>query len=156
MPTNSSKKVVERKHNDIKSEEGSYLHEKCQNSIYVKFEVPVKEDIEGNEAPMLNQEGDITCKEELEIKEEPINFTEENYQYSQHDEPFPQISNPINHQGKNTSKNPYQCSHCDQAFSFFKNLIKHQTVHSGVKTYQCCLCDNAFYCNSSLTKHHMT
>ncbi|CAL4103299.1 unnamed protein product [Meganyctiphanes norvegica] len=80
---------VEVKHNN----------ENLKDSTLDNFEVKAKEEIKGNEEAIQISGDAIKCKEELEIKEESIYFTEETYQKT--------------HTGNKT----YQCSHCDNLLS---------------------------------------
>ncbi|CAL4169394.1 unnamed protein product, partial [Meganyctiphanes norvegica] len=131
--------LMRAKHNEIgtKPEEESYLH----NSTFGKLDVMVKEENVYNEEPMHIQNDNIRCKEELEIKEEPLDFTGENFH---------------SHQIVHTGNKPYHCSHCAKVFSSNTNLIYHKKIHTGEKPYQCTQCNKGFRSNSNLISHQRT
>ncbi|CAL4059735.1 unnamed protein product, partial [Meganyctiphanes norvegica] len=91
--------------NGIKPEGGSHFHKVLQNTTYGNFVVNVNEDIEGSEEPGQIEDDEIQFKEELEIKEEPIDFTSGNDQCSQYDQDFPHTNTPLKNQIIYTEKN---------------------------------------------------
>ncbi|CAL4088420.1 unnamed protein product, partial [Meganyctiphanes norvegica] len=151
--------IVEIKHNHengTKPESDSHLHKVLQNSTYGHFEVNFNEVIEGDDEPGQIEDDKIKVKEELRIKEESIDFTAGNDQYSQYNQECPQnnsyntpMKNPIIYTGKKT----YQCSHCDKSFSTNSDLIAHTTIHTGQKPYMCSQCVKCFTNNSSFIIH---
>ncbi|CAL4060321.1 unnamed protein product, partial [Meganyctiphanes norvegica] len=99
-----------------------------ENSTYGNFEENVNEEVEGSEELGQIEDDEIQIKEELEIKEEPIDFTAGNDQCSQYDQDFPKNNIPIKHQIIYTGNKPYQSSHCDKTFSQNVHLITHQII----------------------------
>ncbi|CAL4246674.1 unnamed protein product, partial [Meganyctiphanes norvegica] len=112
--------VFEIKHNNengYKPEEGSHLHNVLQNSTYENVKVNINKEIEGSEESGQIENDGIKVKEEIEIKEEPIDFTAGNYQCSQFEQEFPQNNTLIKNQIIYTGKKSYQCSYCEKSFS---------------------------------------
>ncbi|CAL4068331.1 unnamed protein product, partial [Meganyctiphanes norvegica] len=110
-------------------------------------------EIEGSDEPGQIEDDEIKVKEELEIKEEPIDFTAGNNHCSQYDQKFPQINTHMKNQIVYTGNKPYQCNQCDKAFSHRSSFIIHQILHTGRKPYQCSQCDKAFSRKSGLINH---
>ncbi|CAL4093912.1 unnamed protein product, partial [Meganyctiphanes norvegica] len=130
--------VLEIKHNKEngnKPESGSHFHKVLQNTTYGQFVVNVNEDIEGSEEPGQIEDDGIQFKEELEIKEEPIDFTAGNYQCSQYDQDFPHNNTPLKYQIIYTGNKPCQISHCDKSLSTNSDLITLATTQTGQKPY---------------------
>ncbi|CAL4147118.1 unnamed protein product, partial [Meganyctiphanes norvegica] len=153
---NNSNKLVELKHNNengTKPENITYHREVFHNSTDGQFGVKVTKEMDGDEEPMQIQDVEMKCKEELEIKEEPIAFTEGNYHCSQGDKTFKYNSPPIKHQSAYTGKKPYQCSQCDKAFSQNSSLSRHHRTHTVKKPFQCSQCDKAFSNKNNLINH---
>ncbi|CAL4157763.1 unnamed protein product, partial [Meganyctiphanes norvegica] len=152
---NNSKiaEIKQKNENGNKPEEDSHLHKVLQNSPYGHFEVNINEEVEGSEKPEQIEDDEIKVKEELEIKEEPIDFTAGNYQCSQYEQEFPQNNTLIKNQIIYTGDKSYQSSHCDKSFSTNSDIITH-TTHIDQKPYPCNQCDNAFSHNSSFIIHN--
>ncbi|CAL4130335.1 unnamed protein product [Meganyctiphanes norvegica] len=156
---NSNIVEIKCNENGNKPEGGSHLHKVLQNSTYGSFEVKINEDIEGSEELGQIEDDEINVKEELEIKEEPINFTAGIYQCSQYEQEYPQNSHKcslIHHQTTHTGEKPHQCRQCDKAFSRKSDLIQHHTTHTREKPYKCSQCAEAFSRKGNLIEHQRT
>ncbi|CAL4060310.1 unnamed protein product, partial [Meganyctiphanes norvegica] len=148
----------------IKSDESDYPQRVLLKSLYENFEVNVKEEIEIKEEPINIKSVDIG------IYDEPIAFTlgsnlvqhelthseQKSYQCSICDKKGSQNCLLIEHRVVHTGGKPYQCSQCDKTFTHKSYLIIHQRVHFGAKPYQCGQCDKAFSSNISLISHQKT
>ncbi|CAL4158854.1 unnamed protein product, partial [Meganyctiphanes norvegica] len=97
------------------------------------YEIPVKEEIEVYEEPLLNQDAEIQVKEETGIHVKKIH----QYLCNQCNKDFSQKGHLIIHQRTHTGEKPYQCNQCDKVFSHKCNLISHQITHTGEKPYRC-------------------
>ncbi|CAL4138455.1 unnamed protein product [Meganyctiphanes norvegica] len=148
---NNINKVVRAKLNEkcTKPDEDSYL----PNSTFGKLEIMVKEGNEDNGELMQIQDGKIKYNEELEIKEEPIDFTEDFFQNSQCNQASPHNYTTIKPQRVYTGNKPYHCSYCDKVFSTNSSLIYHKKLHTGEQAYQCSQCDKAFSTKSNFLIH---
>ena len=99
----------------------------------------------------------ITCKVEIEIKEED----EEDFNYSIMNplqctfcgKTFSQKNNLSTHMSVHTGERPYSCTMCTKTFTHRSNLNKHIRVHTGDRPYKCEVCDAKFAVKGTLNLH---
>ncbi|CAL4135021.1 unnamed protein product, partial [Meganyctiphanes norvegica] len=119
----------------IIQDESIYPQNSLRKSLYGNVEVNVKEEIEVKEEPININSVEISIAKETVICDKRI--------------AFPLGSHLVKHGLTHTEKKSYQCSIRDETLS--QNcLIKHEIVHTRDKPYQCCQCDKIFTCKSSL------
>ncbi|CAL4113359.1 unnamed protein product, partial [Meganyctiphanes norvegica] len=131
--------------NGITRDEGHYPEEIMRKSDFGIYEIKIKEE---NEEPIKSETADIELKEDLDINDGPIHFTEGSYI----------VKNESSLQGQlitNTRENTFQCSQSDEALSY-NNLMNQMRTHCGEKLYQCKRCDKEFPNKSSIIKHQRT
>ncbi|CAL4130457.1 unnamed protein product [Meganyctiphanes norvegica] len=105
----------------IKPEGSDYTQNILRKSLYGNVEVTVKEEIEVKEEPINIKSVDINIAKEIPIYDEPISFIYE--------------SDLVKRELTHIDEKSYQCSICDKTFSQNCFLIKHQIVHTGEKNY---------------------
>ena len=95
-----------------------------------------------------NDDVELDFKEEIEIKDEPIQISDVQFVGKGNIE-VDQEPMDFKTETKGDDR-PYQCSQCDKAFSHNSKLTVHLRTHTGEKPYQCSQCDKALYLNVSL------
>ncbi|CAL4174453.1 unnamed protein product, partial [Meganyctiphanes norvegica] len=135
----SEKRDIDVKHSDdiIKPNKNYYPQDVLRNSASGISELKVKEEIEENGEPIIMQDVEIKCKGEIQICEEPIDFTGQNDQCSKYDKAFSNNSNLVKHLSTHTGEKPYQCSQFGKSFSQNTTFRIHQGTHTLEKRYKC-------------------
>ena len=86
-----------------------------------------------------NEDVELDFKEEIEIKDEPIQISDVQFVVKENTE---MDEKSLDFKTKTTGDDkPYQCSHCDKTFSLKGNLTTHLRTHTGEKPYQCSHCE---------------
>ncbi|CAL4101703.1 unnamed protein product, partial [Meganyctiphanes norvegica] len=111
-----------------------------------------KEEIEIKEEPINIQDVDIKLENGIEVHEELLDFAEKKY-LVKHE---PLHGDDKLHQRTHSGEKKYQCSHYDNVFSTNSYLMEHLRTHTGEKPYKCSQCNMAFLHKSNLIQHLRT
>ena len=125
-------KVNAEKEDNIDCGKMFYSQNDIQTLMIDDVKLNIKEEIEIKEEPLQIKGVELMIKEEIENNQEIIDFSSERaFQSVQCDMAFSQNSGVSRHMIIHTGEKPYQCSQCDTAFSKNISLKKHMRKHTG-------------------------